>query len=208
MFKRALIIAIVSFSILAFSGHAWASVEGTWDVLGTETVKVSAKGHSQSAKVSFSDEFTFSADGSFEMLDVNGSWTQKKKKFTVYLDADGLAQFFANTLSQELGYDVSITVTKMTFTGSEQKNGTIKGSFKWNMTFYIVDYDVSGKVTVSGSFKGTPQAAIYTSSVNRQESFRLNSIFDAIKEELSTELNNTIQSEWNHAIICGEAKSG
>lgn len=195
MFKKVLITVAVLVSICAFYEIAWASVEGTWDVLGTETVKVSAKGHSQSAKVSFSDEFTFSADNSFEMLDVNGSWTQKKKKFTVYLDADNLAQFFADTLSQELGYDVSITVTKMTFTGSEQKNGTIKGSFKWNMAFYIVDYDVSGKVTVSGSFKGTPQAAMYISSINRQEPFRLNSIFDAMKEELSTELNNTIQVE-------------
>ena len=45
MFKRLLIISIVTFSIVAFSSFAWASVEGTWDVQGKMTVKVSIKGY-------------------------------------------------------------------------------------------------------------------------------------------------------------------
>ena len=70
--------------------------------------------------------------------------------------------FLYKMLSEEFGTDITVNaITKKTFTGTENtKKNTIKGSFKIYMT--ASGYDEScgcertGKVTVSGSFTGTP----------------------------------------------------
>jgi hypothetical protein len=190
MFKRFLITVVALVSISAFSSIAWASVVGSWDINGTQTVKVSIKKYkTQTIKIKFYDEFTFYDDGYFEMVDMDGDWVQKKNKFTVYLDPESVSQYFADNLGSELDSDVSVQVTKITFTGTEQKNGTIKGSFKLFMTFYIEDYDLTGKVTVSGSFKGTRSEEMSMSSVKEEESNQLpESILDTIEEEVDNAL--------------------
>jgi hypothetical protein len=191
MLKRLLVISIVTFSIVAFSSFAWASVEGTWDVLGTMTVKVSIKGYgSQTVKTPFSDEFTFYGDETFDMTDSSGTWSQKMKKFTVNLDPGDISQYFEDDLSDEIGTDVTVEVTKISFTGTEQKNGTIKGTFKFNMVLYIDDYDITGKVVVTAPFKGTRSYDSSISSAKEKEAYQSGSALDVIEEELNNSLQN------------------
>ena len=192
MFKRLLVISIVTFSIVAFSGFAWASVEGTWDVQGKMTVKVSIKGYgSHTEKTDFSDEFTFDDDGTFDMTDMSGSWSQKKKSFVVKLDPDDISQYFEDAISDEIGTDVTVEVTKISFTGTEQKNGTIKGTLKINMKLYVDDYDfLTGKVAVTTTFKGTRAEDVGTLSVKEKEAYQSGSVLDVIEEELNNSLQN------------------
>ena len=192
MFKRLLVISIVTFSIVAFSSFAWASVEGTWDVQGKMTVKVSIKGYgSHTEKTDFSDEFTFDGDGAFDMTDMSGSWSQKKKSFVVNLDPDDISQYFEDAISDEIGTDVTVEVTKISFTGTEQKNGTIKGTLKINMKLYVDDYDfLTGKVAVTTTFKGTRAEDAGTLSVKEKEAYQSGSVLDVIEEELNNSLQN------------------
>jgi hypothetical protein len=192
MFKKFLIISIVTFSIVAFSSFAWASVEGTWDVQGKMTVKVSVKGYgSQTQKTDFSDELTFDGGGAFDMTDMSGSWSQKKKSFVVKLDPEDISQYFEDAISDELDTDVTVEVTKISFTGTEQKNGSIKGTLKINMKLYVDDYDfLTGKVAVTTTFKGTRAEDTGMSSVKEKESSQSGSVFDVIEEELNNSLEN------------------
>ena len=192
MFKRLLVISIVTFSIVAFSSFAWASVEGTWDVQGKMTVKVSIKGYgSQTQKADFSDEFTFDGDRAFDMTDIEGTWSQKKKSFVVKLDPEDISQYFEAAISDELDTDVTAEVTKISFTGTEQKNGTIKGTLKINMKLYVDDYDfLTGKVAVTTTFKGTRAGIASLSSVKEKESSQSGSVFDVIEEEVNNSLQN------------------
>ncbi|MFA4918555.1 MAG: hypothetical protein WC581_04805 [Thermodesulfovibrionales bacterium] len=192
MFKRLLVISIVTFSIVAFSSFAWASVEGTWDVQGKMTVKFSIKGYgSHTEKSDFSDEFTFDSDGAFDMMDMSGSWSQKKKSFVVKLDPEDISHYFEDAISDEIETDVTVEVTKISFTGTEQKNGSIKGTLKINMKLYVDDYDfLTGKVAVTTTFKGTRAEVTGISSVKEKEASQSGSVLDVIEEEL----NDAIQS--------------
>jgi hypothetical protein len=195
MFKRLFIIAIMTFSIVAFSGFAWASVEGTWDVEGKMKVKFSIKGYgSHTHKAEFSDDCTFNGDGTFDMTDMSGSWSQKKKSFTVNLDPDDISQYFEDAISDEIGTDVTVEVTKISFSGTEQNNGTIKGTIKINMKIYVDDNDFfnffTGKAAVTATFKGTRAEITGASSVNEKESAQSGPVFDVIKEELNDALQH------------------
>ncbi len=192
MFKRLLVISIVTFSIVAFSSFAWASVEGTWDVQGKMTVKFSIKGYgSHTEKSDFSDEFTFDSDGAFDMTDMSGSWSQKKKSFVVKLDPEDISHYFEDAISDEIETDVTVEVTKISFTGTEQKNGSIKGTLKINMKLYVDDYDfLTGKVAVTTTFKGTRAEDASISSVKEKESSQSGSVFGVIEEELNNSLQN------------------
>jgi hypothetical protein len=194
MFKRFLFIAIAALTIFAFSGIAWSSVEGKWDVLGKMTAKISIKGHkAQTGKTVVSDEFTFNGNGQFEMIDMDGTWTQKGKKFIVYLDPDTVSEYFESGLSDELETDVSVTVTKMVFTGTEMKNDTIKGSFKLYMNFSIDDYDLPGKIIASVSFTGKRADVSGLSSIKGDDASQAaGPVFDIIGEELNSAVESDI----------------
>jgi hypothetical protein len=195
MFKRLLVIAIVIFSIIAFSSFAWASVEGTWDVQGKMTVKFSIKGYgSHTEKADFSDEFTFDGDGAFDMMDMSGDWSQKKKSFVVKLDPEDITQYFEDAISDEIGTDVTVEVTKISFTGTEQKNGTIKGTLKINMKLYVDGNDFldffTGKASVTTTFKGTRAEDVGTLSVKEKDAYQSGSALDVIAEEVNNSLQN------------------
>jgi len=167
MFRKYVAVSVLFFSIILFSGVAWSSVIGTWDVNGTMTVKVSIKGFgSQTEKTAFLDEFTFNPNNNFEMIDFAGTWTQKKNKFTVFLDANKISDYFEDAISDEVETDVDIEVTKISFSGQEQKNGTIKGIFTMNMKLYVYDEDCEcdrkGTLKVSGKFTGSRSAQSLT----------------------------------------------
>ena len=156
MLKKLITILIVSFSIIAFSNLSWASVLGSWYIQGNVTIKASAKGQkSKTMKSSLDEVWTFKSNGDFETENIGGVWSQRGKKITVNLDIEDTINYFEEILSEELETDISVEqVTKMSCTGTEQKNGTIKGSFKIYMNIYSLEKNIHGKATVSGSFKG------------------------------------------------------
>jgi|GEM_PF-3330912 len=166
------------------------SVEGTWDIKGKMKVKVSLQGQSETVIDNVPDEFTFFNDGSFEMIDVDGTWNQQGSAFFINLDPDSLSGYFEDGLSEETELDISVDVTNMVFTGTVQKNGTIKGSFKLNMNFDLEDYGLHGTVTATATYTGKRQAGSSSSSVEEQERPELTeSMFNMIEEEL----NNAVQ---------------
>jgi hypothetical protein len=175
------------------------SVEGTWDVHGKMKVKVSFQGQSETAVDNAPDQFTFFNDGSFEMIDMDGTWSQQGSTFVINLDPDSISSYFEDGFSGELGLDVSVDVINMSFTGKVQKNGTIKGSFKFSMNFDIEDYDdLQGTVTASANYTGTRIATSSSSSVKKQERSELTeSILNMIKEEL----NNAVQPPDNMPLL-------
>lgn len=160
------------------------AVEGTWDVQGKMKVKVSFQGQSQTVSDTVPDQFTFFNDGSFEMIDMDGTWSQQGSNFVINIDPDSISSYFEDNLGGELGLDVSVDVINMSFTGKVQKNGTIKGNFKVNMNFDIQGYE--GTVTASANYTGTRLETSSSSSVKKQERSQLTeSILNMIKEELN-----------------------
>jgi hypothetical protein len=164
MIKRLVVITIVLFSILIFSGFAWASVEGSWEMTGKVTTSVKAKGlKTTTLKGTLNgDTWIFNDDYSFDSDNVGGTWNQTKTKFAVNFNDDDIILLEEEQLSEAFGTDVTVdAITKKTFTGTENaKKKTIKGSFKiyMNVSGYDegCDCERTGKVTVSGSFTGTP----------------------------------------------------
>jgi hypothetical protein len=130
------------------------TVVGTWEIDGTMRVTVSIPGYgSETEIVNFYDKFIFSPDGHFEMIGVDGTWKQTKKNFTAILEPPSVEDFFEDYFG-DYGLDVSVDVTKVTLTGSLQKNDSIKGKLAINMDIYIYGADLEGNVKVSGSFTG------------------------------------------------------
>ena len=162
------------------------TIEGIWDIRGKMTIKVSIDGEgSQTQRTAFTDEFTFYDDGYFEMIDMDGIWSQNGTNFIVTLDPESVSDYFAYYLEDEIGSDVYIEGTQMTFTGKKQKNGTIKGTVKLYMDFYIDDYDMSGKITVSSSYTGNQISTLSMSSMKeRKASLMQGYILNVIQQEL------------------------
>jgi hypothetical protein len=159
MLKKSVMFLLGFIVTLASYSTAWSSVVGTWDIQGPMTAKVTAKGmKSQTIKASMDDIWIFHDDGTFESKNAGGYWTEPKKKFTLSPDPADISDIFAAMLSEELGTDITVEqVTKMTCSGTEQKNGTIKGSLKFTLNIYSSEYDKHGKATISSAFKGTKQ---------------------------------------------------
>jgi hypothetical protein len=180
--------------LVKLSGQAAprSSIEGTWDIRGKMTIKVSIEGEgSQSQRTPFTDEFTFYDDGYFEMIDMDGTWSQNGTNFIVTLDPESVSDYFAYYLEDEIGSDVYIEGTQMTFTGKKQKNGTIKGAVKLNMDFYIDDYDISGKITVSSGYTGTQISTLSMSSMRERN---VSLLPGAILNVIGEKLNNAVRS--------------
>jgi hypothetical protein len=193
MLRKFFVVSVLFFALIGFSGVAWSSVIGTWDVNGTMTVKVSIKGFgSQTEKTAFLDEFTFNPNNNFEMIDFAGTWSQKKNKFTVFLDANKISDYFEDAISDEVETDVDIEVTKISFSGQEQRNGTIKGSFTMNMKLYVYDEDCEcdrkGTLKITGKFTGTRSAQSLTLG-EKEPIENIDSILDLTVNEVANALN-------------------
>lgn len=141
--KKGILFAAVFWMVSAAA--AWADATGSWDISGQVKMKVAIKGEgSQTVTESASDWFVFAADGSFEMTDFGGRWNNAGKKILVNLDTDDLEAYFVDYLEDGLsdeGLDVEITgmtITVNTFSCKENKNGTLKGS--WKLVFQAVIY--------------------------------------------------------------------
>jgi hypothetical protein len=158
-------------------------IEGTWDVKAKMKLKASFQGHSQSMTQTVSDEFVFSNDGSFSMTDMDGTWSQNGTNFVVNLDPNSVSSYIEDNISDETGYDVSVDVTQMNFTGTVQKNGTIKGSFAFGANFDVYGYH--GSVSASATYTGTREDTVGSASVKEEERSHLPvSILHVIEQEL------------------------
>ena len=172
MVKRIALFSVVLFSVISFAALSWAAVTGSWDVTGTVKAKVSVKkAGSGSQTVGFSDQFTFDADSTFYMIDMDGTWSQSKTKFNVYLDPVDLASYLETNIEDVLwsfGYDVDVTnvnITKNSFTGKESKVGdAISGKYNLAVSFSIYFYDLgmdfTGKATLTATFRGARSLAV------------------------------------------------
>jgi hypothetical protein len=158
MIKKSLMFLLGFIITLAGYSTAWSSVVGTWDIQGPMTAKITAKG--QKTKIirgTIDDIWTFHDNGTFESPDVAGTWIEPKKKFTVYPNPADISDVFSNMLSEELDTDITVEkVTKMTCSGTEQKNGALKGKLTIAMDIYAGEYGIRGKANITSNFVGTP----------------------------------------------------
>jgi hypothetical protein len=176
---------------------AWSAVTGSWDVTGTETVSVSIKGYgSQRMTEEFVDVFDIQDGGIFQMTYATGTWTQKKNKFRAVLDSDDLEFSFEELFYDMAGLDVDVTKAAGSVSGTEKRNGTIKGKFTISLTFYSWDYEIYGKAKAKGSFIGvrtTDGALALDFGANRGGSTHgpqlLRSIAEMVKLGLSPSAN-------------------
>jgi len=197
--KKIAIISIASHDIkhpilnVKLTGRAEQKISavGTWTIAGHSTVRVSIKSKSQTARTSWSDEFTFSDEGHFEMTDMDGTWSPNGSKFTVNLGTETIKNYFEDELRNQIGTDVTVEVTTMSFTGTAEKNGTMKGNLKLAMKFYVPTYSTPGSATVSATFTGT---RLTTSSplLNKKQKHILlpEPVLRMIKEEMELEFNH------------------
>ena len=188
MSKRFVSILLVIFSLLGVTYLARASAVGEWDIQGTLKVTVKIKGFKPATeKGEFVDHFIFHPGGSFEMIDLDGTWMQKKTKFTVTLDPADIEAFFEEAFADE-GLNAVVEVTSISFNGTEQKDGTIKGKYSFKMDIFLLDDDLEGKVSVSGTFTGTRIAGA-ASAFESGPILEAGSLFTRIADEIRKATN-------------------
>ncbi|MDQ7787861.1 MAG: hypothetical protein RDU01_09640 [Thermodesulfovibrionales bacterium] len=156
MSKKWLITLLTVTFLFSIYHPVWSSVEGIWDINGKTTVKVTIKGYGTEKETTFfEDEFIFYNDNTFEMIDSEGTWSQERRKFNVYIDPADLEDYFEDNLEYMLDTDVDVYITSYSFYGSEDKSShKIKGKMKMNMSLYIDEYDIEGTINVNTTFTG------------------------------------------------------
>ena len=175
MYKKLLLVSIACLLSFMFSDAAWSSVVGTWDVTGVVKLKASAKGRSVSVTVPYVDTFTFGADSSFSMIGMGGTYTVKKKKFTVDFPNADIEGYLTSALLDafsDSGYVVnvnSVVLTKESIKGTENlKDGTIKGTMKFSVSadVFIENYGIRTTIKASATsvFLGSNHVPLVTSS--------------------------------------------
>jgi hypothetical protein len=186
MFKKMLIVSILFLSIVAFSNLTWAtsciSPDGGYDLDGKMTAKVSAPGI-VTLSITFPDleniggVFYFEELGSFHFFLpllstsslLTGTWDMTQfcsTKFKVESDLESLLSNLSSELPSEFSeYDISVEVTRSSFTGTIQSNGNIKGKFSLTITIYVDGYNY-GTLSLSGSFTGEPNPAYSLSTLS------------------------------------------
>lgn len=126
-----------------------------WDITGVMTTKINVKG--QKAKIikgNLDEVWTVNDGGSLATEIGAGTWTIKGKTITGYWEADSIIAYFESSLGSILGGDVTIDkITSNSISLKEQKDGTIKGSFKIYMNISLDGK--KGTVKISGNVNGT-----------------------------------------------------
>lgn len=129
-----------------------------WDMSVKEKIKVSLKHHhSETTKNEYSERWTLYPDGSFETENyVYGMSKQKGKKYTVFLDPEDIRDEIWGMM-EDISFDdiADVIVTKITFTWTERKDGSIKGKYR---AYASINFQNIGLATliVNRTFTGTP----------------------------------------------------
>jgi len=138
---------------------------GDWDISGTETITVWFEGQSETETVSVSDHFIFYLDRRrFEMIGLTkGKWSElPNDRYGVTFSYVYLAAFFENQLEQELGTDVTVTITGFYMGGKENRTtDTIHGTMVLNMSIGIPSYGTGG-ASIALRFTGTRMSTGYS----------------------------------------------
>jgi hypothetical protein len=129
---------------------------GNWDVTGMVTTTVALVGYFPvTRRGAAPDTFIFSEDGSFQMTDMSGTYTEQGPTFTVNLSPADLELYFEQNLGAELGTPVDVTVTGVSFKGMENwTSGTISGTMNMSMWISVPSLDLQGTVKVTVTFRG------------------------------------------------------
>ena len=129
---------------------------GNWDVTGIVTTTVTLVGYRPvTQRVPALDAFTFSEDGSFQMIDMSGTYTEQGTTFTVNLSPAEVELYFEQYLGAYLGTPVDVTVTGVSFGGTENWTvGTISGTITMLMGISIPSQGLQGTVKATVTFRG------------------------------------------------------
>lgn len=126
-----------------------------FDVDITETTKVNIQGNRpEKFERIFSDKWTLFSDGTFMTENyLYGTWKQKGKKLIFFYDPEDIV----NLLKDDMPYEtMNVTVAKISFSGAEKKDRTMKGSYKIYAGAYFYEYDSVGKILIGGKFIAVP----------------------------------------------------
>ena len=129
-----------------------------WNVqIIKEITKIRVGRQSEKHVDSFDEKWTLYTDGSFKTESESyGMWVQKSNKFRIFLDPEDVREDMESMSEDMLDSDViDVIVTKMNFTLSEKKDGTIKGQYKAYAGMHFGD-DKTGIMTIERKFTGVP----------------------------------------------------
>jgi hypothetical protein len=126
-----------------------------WNISVTGQMKISIQGNGSETNIhEYYEKWILYTDGSFAQENyLYGIWKQKGSKFIVSLDQEDMIDRIRNMADEHLA---NITVTKINFTWKENKNGTIRGSYKIYAGALFEDYNNLGMIILQGNFTGTP----------------------------------------------------
>jgi hypothetical protein len=152
--RKVVFICITFFSLIVYCDLVYASVSGTWNVGKVETSILKLKGTpTQTEVLSIQDTWILDSDGSFTSDDYTGTWSQRGAKFSVDVDPAQIETYIEARFLAEDGITVSADVRGVKASGSEKKDGTIKGTYVIQATV-VDDSGNSGTLTVKGKFVG------------------------------------------------------
>ena len=150
---------------LAIFNPARAELAGTWGLTGKFQVTAVVKGKSQTLKKKVLDQISlsFNQDGRCEItannLAIDGRYSSVKRKFKSEMSlasANAVLRPIEKDLAAKSGLQLVLEAEKLSLSGSEQKNGSIKGSFKLVARSLFLDYaNKLGRVTLTYDFVGT-----------------------------------------------------
>jgi hypothetical protein len=152
--RKVVFICITVLSLIVYCDLVSASMTGTWSTERVETSRLKMKGAATQTEVkSILDTWIFNGDGSFTSDDYTGTWSQRGASFSVNVDAAQIEAFIEARLLAEDGITVSATVRRVKASGSEKKDGTMKGTYVIQAT--VVDGSGgAGTLTINGKFQG------------------------------------------------------
>jgi hypothetical protein len=129
---------------------------GNWDVTGMVTTTVALVGRFPvTQRVAAVDAFTFSADGTFQMIDMSGTYTEQGTTFTVNLLPADVELYFEQGLGAALSAPVDVTVTSVSFKGTENWTaGVIAGAMTMSMWISVPSLGLQGTVKATVTFRG------------------------------------------------------
>jgi hypothetical protein len=129
-----------------------------WDVKVVEKVKLSIKKSSTINWNNYFEQWTLHSDGSYATENdlYYGSWKQKGSLFKIILDPEDTRTDIIKILENMLYDDIAdVIVTKIDFTWTKKKNGTITGKCRIYAAVRFPD-NRAGSIFIERIFTGTP----------------------------------------------------
>ena len=167
---------------------------GNWDVTGRGTTTVALVGYRPvTRRAAALDAFTFSEDGSFQMIDLSGTYTEQGATFRVNLSPAVVELYFEQSLGASLGTQVDVSVTGVYLGGSENwRTGAIGGTMTMSMGISIPSQSLQGTVKATVTFRGI-RSSLQGLSLSTLEVSSLQPSQSSIRM-IGADINNSIQT--------------